>query len=455
MTTSKGTRAPNGASSIYEGTNGRWHGRVTMGVRDDGTPDRRHVERKTRAEVTRAVRELEKQRDSGRVRKAGRAWTVEQWLTHWLDNIAAHSVRYKTLVGYRTDVTRHLVPGLGAHRIDKLEPEHVEKLYGRMIRSGLAAGTVHHAHRTLRASLSEAVKRKHAALNVAMVAKPPRLDDEEIEPLTIEEARRLLAVASKQRNAARWAVALTLGLRQGEALGLRWPLVDLTARKLRVRHGLQRRTWQHGCGDPHQCGTRYHKTTPCKTSCRRHKLACPTPCPTDCTAHARWCPQRQGGGLVLDDVKSKAGRRTIALPAPLLDLLCAHHEIQAQERITAGSLWEDHEFVFTQPNGRPIDPKADQQAWKDLLEEAGVREARLHDARHTAATMLLVLNVGTRAVMDMMGWSSSSMAARYQHVTNDLRHDIANSLGGLFWDTTETTTETNGVGQDVGHERLS
>lgn len=75
-----------------------------------------------------------------------------------------------------------------------------------------------------------------------MVARPPRLDDEEIEPLTVEEARRLLALASKHRNAARWVIALTLGLRQGEALGLRWPLVDLTARKLRVRHGLQRRT---------------------------------------------------------------------------------------------------------------------------------------------------------------------------------------------------------------------
>jgi hypothetical protein len=99
MTTKKSGRAPNGASTIYEDKNGRWHGRVTMGVRDDGTPDRRHVERKTRAEVTRAVRELEKQRDSGRVRKAGRSWTLEQWLTHWLDNIAAHSVRYNTLVG--------------------------------------------------------------------------------------------------------------------------------------------------------------------------------------------------------------------------------------------------------------------------------------------------------------------------------------------------------------------
>jgi hypothetical protein len=68
-------------------------------------------------------------------------WTVEQWLTHWLDNIAAHSVRYKTLVGYRTDVTRHLVPGIGAHRITKLEPEHIEKLYSKMRASGLAAGT--------------------------------------------------------------------------------------------------------------------------------------------------------------------------------------------------------------------------------------------------------------------------------------------------------------------------
>jgi hypothetical protein len=68
--------------------------------------------------------------------------------------------------------------------------------------------------------------------------------------------------------------------------------------------------------------------------------------------------------------------------------------------------------------------------------------------------MLLVLNIGTRAVMDLMGWSSSSMAARYQHVTNDLRHDIADSLGGLFWGTTETTTETNGLEQGIGHERL-
>jgi hypothetical protein len=79
----QGTRAPNGASTIYYSEyDGRWHGRVTVGVLDDGRPDRRHVKRKTEAEVSRAVQKLEQQRSSGKVRKPGSAWTVEQWLTH-------------------------------------------------------------------------------------------------------------------------------------------------------------------------------------------------------------------------------------------------------------------------------------------------------------------------------------------------------------------------------------
>jgi len=123
----KGTRAPNGASTIYEGKDGYWHGRVTVGVRDDGKPDRRHVKRKREADVIRAVRELEKLRDRGQVRKPGRPWTVEQWLTHWLDTIAAPSVRYKTLTYYRTAIVKYLIPGIGTHRgLCKTLPEEVE-----------------------------------------------------------------------------------------------------------------------------------------------------------------------------------------------------------------------------------------------------------------------------------------------------------------------------------------
>jgi integrase len=441
----KRTHAPAGSSSIYQDKDAKWHGRVTMGVRDDGTPDRRHVRGNTRAEVTKKVRQLEKERDSGRVRSAGRVWTVEQWLTHWLDNIAAHSVRYKTLVGYRTDVTQHLVPGIGAHRITKLEPEHIEKLYSKMRVTGLAAGTVHHVHRTLRASLSEAVRRKHVSINAAMTAKAPRVEEEEIEPLTVEEAKRLLLAASHRRNGTRWAMALALGLRQGETLGLQWARVDLTTATIQVRHALQRRTWQHGCSDPHQCGERYHKVTPCKKGCRRHKRSCPPPCPPECTAHARWCPQRQHGGLVLDDVKSRAGRRTIALPPRLVGLLTEHQAAQRRERDLADDLWEERGFVFTNPIGQPLDPRADNREWAELLKEADVREARLHDARHTAATVLLVLGISQRAVMGLMGWSTNAMTTRYQHLTPDLRRDIAHQVDGLLWTdswTDETRDET-------------
>ncbi|MDQ7805831.1 tyrosine-type recombinase/integrase [Amycolatopsis sp. A133] len=89
-----------------------------------------------------------------------------------------------------------------------------------------------------------------------------------------------------------------------------------------------------------------------------------------------------------------------------------HEERQAKEREHAGFEWHAGEWMFTQPNGKPLDPRRDLDEWKTLLEEAGVREARLHDARHTAATVLLVLGVPERAVMEFMGWSNSTMAKR-------------------------------------------
>nr|WP_246291877.1 N-terminal phage integrase SAM-like domain-containing protein [Lentzea indica] len=168
----EGTRAPNGASSIYHGADGKWHGRVTMGTLDNGKPDRRHVKRATEAEVITAVRDLERQRDSGKVKKAGRVWTVEKWLTHWVENIAAPTVRATTMVGYRASVNKHLIPGIGAHRIDRLRPEHLEKLYARMIAGGLKPGTAHLVHRTVRAALNEAVRRRHLVENPATM---PRL----------------------------------------------------------------------------------------------------------------------------------------------------------------------------------------------------------------------------------------------------------------------------------------
>jgi len=166
MGRTKATRTPSGASSIYRGADGFWHGRVTVGVKDDGNPDRRHVMGQKQADVVRKVRELEKLRDSSRMPRAGQRWTVATWLTYWIDNIAVSPhIGDNTHAGYRVDVEQHLIPGIGAHRLEKLTPEHVERLYAKLQRSGMSAGTAHHVHRTLRAALNEAVKRGHLPRN--------------------------------------------------------------------------------------------------------------------------------------------------------------------------------------------------------------------------------------------------------------------------------------------------
>ena len=104
----------------------------------------------------------------------------------------------------------------------------MEKLYAKMQHNGSSGGTAHHVHRTIRNALNEAVRRGHLARNPALLAKAPKLTDEETEPYTVGEVQRLLKVVAERRNGPRWVVALALGLRQGEALGLKWEYVDLT-----------------------------------------------------------------------------------------------------------------------------------------------------------------------------------------------------------------------------------
>lgn len=428
------TRNPNGQGSLYYSEyDGCWHARVTVGVLDNGKPDRRHVKKKDEDEARDEYRKLLNEVEKGAVRKKGRQWTVASWLTYWLESIAPLNCRYKTLTGYRTAVVKHLIPGVGEHKLRKLQPEHLEKLYVRMLEAGLKAGTAHQVHRTIRTALGEADRRGHVERNVAQIAKAPRLEEEETEPLDAEEVQCLLSAALQRRNGVRFVIALALGVRQGEAIGMRWCWLNEQRRTYRIRKALQRRKWLHGCDDPHACGAKYHKRHPCKDTCRKHKRPCPPPCPPDCKDHARMCPKRHGGGLVEVDVKSKAGRRTLPLPDELFELLMRHREKQEQERLHAGSEWIGEDWIFTQPNGKPIDPRADYEQWSELLAEAGVREARLHDARHTAATVLLILGVPDRTVMDIMGWSNASMKQRYMHVTEEVRRDVAQQLNSYFW----------------------
>lgn len=386
----------NRQSSIYLGKDGHWHGRVTVGRKDDGSIDRQHVMSTSKGTVVAKVRALERLRDRARVPRAGRAWTVEKWLLHWLEEIARPNIRDSSYQAYRAAINKHLLPTLSSIRWYQLAPESIEAVYRRMIDAGAKPATAHQAHRTLRTALSEAERRGHIARNPAELVRPPRIQPDPIEPLTLEEVQRILAAARDSRNGARWAIALALGLRQGEALALRW---DLRAKTLQVRATRLRPVYEHGCDG--SCG---------KT--------------------AGYCPDRLQRNGPTGATKSSAGTRMVGLPDELVALMESHRRLQLAERLAAGSLGEEGKWLFATRLGRPINPNTDYREWKALLESAGVRHARLHDARHNAATVLLVLGVPERTVMSIMGWSSTSMAARYQHVTDPIRREVANRVGG-------------------------
>lgn len=375
-------RASWGESSIHQAEDGRWHGYVSMGNGHDGGRDRRHVSGKRRTDVVRKVRALEEARDAGTALAAGKAPTVAEWLDQWITTIANRRLK-PPIESYQSQITNHLVPLLGHHRLDRLQPEHLERAWADLEAQGLSAATALLNHRVLSRALKVAMQRGRVARNVAQLVDPPSVVRPEIVPLTAPEAKAVLQAAVGHRNAARWTVALALGLRQGEALGLRWSDVDLDAGILTVRHALQRQA---------------------------------------------------GKGLVLVSPKSGAGRRRLVLPEPLRLALLAHREEQLGEQEYAEGIWQDLGFVFSQADGRPIGAPSDWAAWKALLARAGVRDARLHDARHTAATLLLQQGVPARVAMQLLGHSQISMSMHYTHVVDELAHAAAQSMAKALWD---------------------
>lgn len=130
------------------------------------------------------------------------------------------------------------------------------------------------------------------------------------------------------------------------------------------------------------------------------------------------------------------------MPAELTRLLRAHRAQQAAVRLEAGNLWHDGDWVFTNLTGEPLQNISDYRRWKALLRDAAVRDARLHDARHTAATTLLLLGVSERAVIDIIGWSTAKMTLVYQHITDAVRKDVADKVGAFIWGDTVQTPES-------------
>jgi integrase len=235
-------RRGKGDGSIFQRPDGTWVGQLDLGLHktDDGVKRRRKtVTGKTRNEVVGKLRKAQQETQAGVLADGA---TVEQWLTHWLDNIAAKRVRERTMQGYRGYVNHWLIPHLGRHRLDKLKPDHIRAMYRIMEDAGKSDATRRQAHAILRRALVVAERDGRIMRNPAAQVDPPPVGKNHHTPLTLTEARQVLAVLDSDPLAARWACALLQGMRQGECLGLRWENVDLINRRIHIREELVRIT---------------------------------------------------------------------------------------------------------------------------------------------------------------------------------------------------------------------
>lgn len=395
---------------IRRGDDGMWHAWLTVGAKPDGLPDRRHVKRRTENECRERVDELLAQRRAGAVVKS-RPGTVAAWLETYLATVAPRRCKPGTVQDYRSIIATWVLPVVGPTRLDRLKPEQLDEVYLRMQRAGRAPSMVLKAHRVLKRALEQAYRRSLVPRNVAALIDAPSARPVEMSPLTMTEARQVLAAAAGTRNAARWSVALALGLRQGEALGLRWQYVDLDAGTIRVWWQLERRGFEHGCQPA--CG-------------RRRAGNCPQ----------RHLPVRAGetvlaGGLILTEPKGKS-RRVVPVPAELVAALRAHREVQDLERMVAEGAYARHGLVFAGLDGSPVSPERDHAEWKALLADAGVRVARVHDARHTAGTLLMAQGVDVRTVQELLGHSDVRTTQGYTHVASEMARDATDRMGSAL-----------------------
>lgn len=368
----------NGEGTIYEHKkNGKKVGyRGAYWVYTAEGPKRRYVTGKTRDEVHNKLIEALANRTHGLVFDAGEL-TVGEYLDRWLEDVR-DTVRKSTHKGYEYAIGPHIKPALARIKLKDLKPAQIRWFYRERLDSGLAPATVHKLHVVLHKALKAAAADGLIPRNAAASLKLPKIIREEIDPLTEEEARRLMESASGDRLEALYVLALNTGMRQGELLALKWGDVDLERGVLRVRRTL----------------THADKT------------------------------------FVLGEPKTKSSRRTIRLTTGAVEALRGHLSRQLQEIEEIGSLYQPGGLIFATESGTIINPSnLRNRSFKSLLKRAGLRSIRFHDLRHTCATLLLSRNVNPKVVSEMLGHSSISVTLDiYSHLLPDMQEKAAKAL---------------------------
>jgi integrase len=375
-------RRGHGEGSIRKRGDGRYEGTLSLGW-SGGKRVRKSFYGSTRAEVQARLLDAAQKLQNG-VAPVGESLTLEAFLEGWLADIRP-SIRPRTWQRYEQYVRLHLVPGLGKVKLARLTPDHLQRHYAERLASGLSAQSVVHMHRVLHQALARAVRFGQAQRNVAamlLAQDLPKIAKHQMQALSVEQVRVLLAAAAHDRLEALYVLAVTTGMREGELLGLHWAEVNLDAGFLAVRYSLGR--------------------TPSNT-------------------------------LEIGETKTDKSRRAVYLTGPALDALRRHRARQVQERLLLGPDWPDLDLVFTNSLGKPINASnLLRRSYYPLLERAGLPRIRFHELRHTAATLLLGEKVDVKVVSEMLGHSETSITRDlYQHVTLSMQQDAVRAMDRL------------------------
>jgi integrase len=380
-----GGKRGHGEGSIDQLPSGRWRGRMMVGCRPDGTPDRRMVTGVTRQEVQRKLADLKRRADTGLL--AGREKerdTLSAFLAHWLVAIRA-SVKPATVRRYSILIRTHVEPELGGERLYALKPDAIQSLYASRLASGLSATTVRLIHTTLHKALKDAVEWGYLGYNPVARAKPPRRAEFESHPPSVTELARLLDTAEStgDRLAGLWAVAAYSGARLGELLGLEWGDVDWGRSALRIRRAL-----------------------------------------TDVSR----------GEPSFDTGKTTRARRVVTLGPDALDALRRHRARQNEDRLRLGDAYSDYGLVFSTSLGTALGERNVIRSFKRALSRAGLRpDIRFHDLRHAMVTTAAHLGGDVKSLSARVGHASVAFTLdRYAHALEHADRDLACAVEGAI-----------------------
>ncbi|MEU0820199.1 tyrosine-type recombinase/integrase [Streptomyces mirabilis] len=396
----------NGDGTVYQRKDGRWEAAGYV-LAPGNTRRRVRVYGTTRKEALAKLTEKIATSNRGLPIPSAQG-SVTAYLTYWLENVAVHHLRENTHTRYTAVARLYLIPGLGRKKLARLTAKDVRTWLNRLRttcqccarsldtardqRLCCAAGrccskrlsplTLTYVHSVLKSALEHAVCEEEIPRNVARNVRTGTPRPRRFEPLTAEEAREFLAAASGHRLQPLFELALHTGLRKGELLGLRWEDLDLAGGTASIRRTLQR---------------------------------------------------TNSGGLTALPTKTKSSERRIALPTPCLRSLEQHRDRQLKERKAAGTGWKDNGYVFTRPDGAPIEGATLTRHFNTLLHRARLRRIRFHDLRHSAATLLLEQGVELVVIKELLGHAHIGVTATvYAHVRLRLQRDAIDLLSSAL-----------------------